>query len=91
MAKNEIVQPVSFMHTHYDKLTNLEAGKHNDITLTDIKGAVGAISIADGNNTRSTNVACILNDILYPEVQKKFKAEIDTVTAVHSIANIRGS
>ncbi|KAF4634650.1 hypothetical protein G7Y89_g3439 [Cudoniella acicularis] len=71
----------SFMRTHYERyFKNVEEGKANEMTLADIKGAAGAISIAGGNTTWSTIVVCILHLILYPEVQRKAKAEIDAVT-----------
>ncbi|CZR58241.1 related to cytochrome p450 [Phialocephala subalpina] len=71
----------SFMKMHYERFfKNLEEGKKNEMTLADIKGAAGAISIAGGNTTWSTIVVCILYLILYPEVQKKVRDEIDTVT-----------
>jgi len=78
--KNGTAKPASFMRTYYERYTkNLEDGKMNEITLDDIKGAAGAISIAGGNTTWSTIVVCILNLILYPEVQEKAQAEIDSV------------
>jgi cytochrome P450 len=78
--KNGTAKPASFMRTYYERyIKNLESGKVNEITLEDIKGAAGAISIAGGNTTWSTIVVCILNLILYPEVQKKAQEEIDSV------------
>jgi cytochrome P450 len=72
---------VSFMRTHYERyFKNLEEGKANEMTLQDIKGAAGAISIAGGNTTWATIVVCILHLILYPEVQRRVKDEIDSVT-----------
>jgi hypothetical protein len=69
------------MRTHYERyFKNLEEGRENEMTLADIKGAAGAISIAGGNTTWATIVVCILHLILYPEVQQKVKAEIDKVT-----------
>jgi cytochrome P450 len=71
----------SFMRTHYERyFKNLKEGKENEMSLTDIKGAAGAISIAGGNTTWATIVVCILHLILYPEVQKRAKEEIDSVT-----------
>lgn len=79
--KSGKAQDASFMRMHYERFfKNLEAGKENEMTLADIKGAAGAISIAGGNTTWSTIVVCILYLILYPEVQKKARDEIDSIT-----------
>lgn len=78
--KNGTAKPASFMRTYYERyVKNLEEGKENEMTLADIKGAAGAISIAGGNTTWSTIVVCILNLILCPEVQKKAQAELDAL------------
>ncbi|KAE8443942.1 hypothetical protein EG329_001252 [Mollisiaceae sp. DMI_Dod_QoI] len=79
--KSGRAKDVSFMRIYYERFfKNLEEGKSNDMTLADIKGAAGAISIAGGNTTWSTIVVCILYLILYPDVQRKARAEIDAVT-----------
>lgn len=71
----------SFVRTNYEKFRqNVKSGKGNEMTLDDIKGAAGAISIAGGNTTWSTIVVCIIYLILYPDVQKKAQEEIDAIT-----------
>jgi cytochrome P450 len=70
----------SFMRTHLERyIRNEEAGKPNEATIADLKGAAGAISIAGGNTTWSTIMVRILNLLLHPQIQKKAQAEIDSV------------
>lgn len=72
---------VSFMRTYYEKYSrSIEAGEQPEMSLADIKGAAGAISIAGGNTTWATIVVCILHLILYPDVQRRVREEIDSVT-----------
>lgn len=72
---------VSFMRTYYEKyVKSMKEGKQPEMSLADIKGAAGAISIAGGNTTWATIVVCILHLILYPDVQSRVKQEIDSVT-----------
>ncbi len=79
--RNNTIKGASFMRTHYERfMKNKEEGTLNEMTLSDIKGATGAISIAGGNTTWATIIVCILNLILHPEVQKKVREEIDAVT-----------
>ncbi|KAK0642229.1 cytochrome P450 [Cercophora newfieldiana] len=67
----------SFMNTHFGRyLENEAAGRPNQASIADIKGAAGAISIAGGNTTWSTIMVCILNLLLHPEVQAKAREEI---------------
>jgi cytochrome P450 len=76
-------QQPSFMKTHFGKyLANEAAGKPNEATIADLKGAAGAISIAGGNTTWSTIIVCILNLMLNPEVQAKAREELDAVLGV---------
>ncbi|KAF2085524.1 cytochrome P450 [Saccharata proteae CBS 121410] len=70
----------SFMRTYLEKIANdAKEGRKSEITVADIKGAAGAISIAGGNTTWSTIVVFILNMLLNPHVQKKVQAELDAV------------
>ena len=70
----------SFMRTHLDAMKkSLEATGQSELTVPDIKGAAGAISIAGGNTTWSTTIVLILNLLLNPRVQKRAQAEIDAV------------
>ena len=68
----------SFMHTHFGRyLANEAAGKPNEATIEDLKGAAGAIAIAGGNTTWSTIMVCILGLLKNPEVQAKARAEME--------------
>lgn len=73
----------SFVHTHFGRyLANEAAGKPNETTIADLKGAAGAISIAGGNTTWSTIIVCVLNLILEPGVQARARAELEAVLGV---------
>lgn len=80
----------SFMRTHLGRyLDNEQEGKSNeDVTIADLKGAAGAISIAGGNTTWSTIIVCILNLMRYPAVQDKARAEIERVVGLDSNGDI---
>ncbi|KAI3318890.1 putative O-methylsterigmatocystin oxidoreductase [Xylariaceae sp. AK1471] len=70
----------SFVHTHFGQyLANEAAGKPNDATIEDLKGAAGAIAIAGGNTTWSTIIVCILSLLKNPEVQANARAEMEEV------------
>jgi cytochrome P450 len=71
----------SFVRTNYERYRkNIKEGKQNEMTLDDIKGAAGTISIAGGNTTWSTIVVCIYYLITNPKVQKRIQDEIESVT-----------
>ncbi|KAL4864577.1 cytochrome P450 [Aspergillus spectabilis] len=80
----------SFMRHHLGRyLDNERSGKSNgELTIADLKGAAGAISIAGGNTTWSTIVVCVLNLMRYPEVQAKARAEIEGVVGLDTDGNI---
>lgn len=79
----------SFVHTHFGRyLANEAAGKPNETTIADLKGAAGAISIAGGNTTWSTIIVCVLNLILEPEVQSKARAELEAVLGLDENGDI---
>lgn len=87
IRSGETTQP-SFMLTHFGKyLSNEKAGKANEVTIADLKGAAGAISIAGGNTTWSTVIVCVLNLMRYPHIQMKAKQEIDSVVGTNSEEN----
>ncbi|KAI0481300.1 putative cytochrome P450 oxidoreductase [Xylariaceae sp. FL0804] len=78
-AGRQTPQP-SFVGTHFGRyLANERAGRPNEATVADLKGAAGAISIAGGNTTWSTVVVCVLNLVLRPDAQARARAEIDAV------------
>ncbi|KAL4784736.1 cytochrome P450 [Aspergillus varians] len=83
IRENKAIQP-SFMLTHFGRyLQNERQGKSNDdVTIADLKGAAGAISIAGGNTTWSTIIVCILNLMLHQNVQKKARAEIESIVGL---------
>jgi cytochrome P450 len=73
----------SFMHTHFSRyLANEAAGKPNEATIEDLKGAAGTIAIAGGNTTWTTIIVCILGFLKNPEVQAKARAEMKAVIGV---------
>ncbi|KAF7545642.1 hypothetical protein G7046_g9514 [Stylonectria norvegica] len=79
---NKVSRP-SFMLTHFGKYIENEAkGIPNEATIDDLKGAVGAISIAGGNTTWSTIIVCVLNLIVHPDVQKKARNELEDLIGV---------
>lgn len=79
----------SFMLNHFGQyLSNQKLGKANDITIADLKGAAGAISIAGGNTTWSTVIVCVLNLIIHPEIQVKVQDEIDRVVGLDKNGDI---
>lgn len=80
----------SFMRTHLGRyLDNERDGKANEgLTIADLKGAAGAISIAGGNTTWSTIIVCILNLMRYPDVQAKARAEIERVVGLDQNGDI---
>ncbi|KAH6689499.1 cytochrome P450 1A2 [Plectosphaerella plurivora] len=70
----------SFMRTHLGTfLANEEAGKKQELTIPDVKGAAGAIFIAGGNTTWSTLQSCMLFLVKYPKVQERLQNELDEV------------
>lgn len=70
----------SFMQTHLGTfLANQEAGRKQELTIEDVKGASGAIFIAGGNTTWSTLQSCMLFLTKYPEVQQRLQRELDDV------------
>ncbi|KAH9884384.1 putative cytochrome P450 oxidoreductase [Xylariomycetidae sp. FL2044] len=80
----------SFVHTYFSRfLANEAAGKPNEATIADIKGAAAAISIAGGNTTWSTIIVCILCLIVNPEVQARARAEIEAVIGVDENGDVR--
>ncbi|KAJ5641242.1 hypothetical protein N7490_005242 [Penicillium lividum] len=84
----DAIQP-SFMRTHFGRyLANESTGEPNEATISDLKGAAGAISIAGGNTTWSTVIVCILNLMTHPEIQAKVKNQIDMVIGVDEHGNI---
>ncbi|GME35254.1 putative cytochrome p450 protein [Neofusicoccum parvum] len=71
----------SFMRT---QLEALRAGKGGGggagaLSVADIKGAAGAITIAGGNTTWSTIVLAVLSMLMNRRVQRKAQAELDAV------------
>ncbi|KAI0444551.1 putative O-methylsterigmatocystin oxidoreductase [Xylaria telfairii] len=73
----------SFMHTHFGRyLANEAAGRPNDATIEDLKGAAGAIAIAGGNTTWSTIMVCILGLLVNPDARRKIRAEMEHVIGV---------
>lgn len=70
----------SFLRTHLETFwRNSKEGRENELTLSDIKGAAGAIFIAGGNTTWSTITVSILNMLMNPDVQRKAQDELDSV------------
>lgn len=70
----------SFMQSHWEKFKeNEKAGKPQELTIADIKGATGAVFIAGGNSTWGTILANMLFLTKYPEIQKQVQAEIDAL------------
>lgn len=70
----------SFLRTHLETFwRNSKEGRENELTLSDIKGAAGAIFIAGGNTTWSTITVSILNMLMNPDVQRKVQDELDSV------------
>jgi cytochrome P450 len=85
---DKVTQP-SFMLTHFRRYLENEAnGKPNEVTIEDLKGAAGAISIAGGNTTWSTIIVCILNLLTNPEAQARARAEIEAVVGVDEEGNL---
>jgi cytochrome P450 len=79
----------SFMLTHFQRYLENEAkGLPNEVTVEDLKGAAGAISIAGGNTTWSTIIVCVLNLILHPDVQATVIAELNHVIGTDADGNI---
>ncbi|KAI0490342.1 putative O-methylsterigmatocystin oxidoreductase [Xylaria cf. heliscus] len=73
----------SFVHTHFGQyLTNEAAGKPNDATIEDIKGAAGAVTIAGGNTTWSTIMVCILGLLHNPAALVRARDELEDVIGV---------
>ncbi|KAI1261966.1 putative O-methylsterigmatocystin oxidoreductase [Xylariaceae sp. FL1019] len=73
----------SFMHTQFGRyLDNEAAGKPNEATIEDLKGAAGAIAIAGGNTTWSTIIVCILGLLQSPAARAKTRAELEEVIGV---------
>ncbi|KAH6651823.1 cytochrome p450 monooxygenase [Truncatella angustata] len=72
----------SFMQTQWEKYKeNEKAGRAQEMTIADIKGATGAAFIAGGNSTWGTILANMLFLTKYPEIQKKVHAELDALLA----------
>ncbi|KAL4962873.1 cytochrome P450 [Aspergillus stella-maris] len=88
--RNGTATQPSFMRTHLERyLENEKKGKSTeDVTIPDLKGAAGAISIAGGNTTWSTIIVCVLNLMLNPKVQAKARAEIESVVGFDENGNI---
>ncbi|KEZ41192.1 hypothetical protein SAPIO_CDS7275 [Scedosporium apiospermum] len=59
--------------------SNEKHGLNLSFTLDDIKGASGAIFIAGADTTWATLVVFMLCMVLYPEVQEKAHAQLDSV------------
>ncbi|KAJ5729591.1 uncharacterized protein N7483_004099 [Penicillium malachiteum] len=88
IRSGKATQP-SFMLTHFGKyLSNEEKGIPNEVTIADLKGAAGAISIAGGNTTWSTVIVCIFNLMKHPHIQTKVKQEIDRVVGTDEHGNL---
>jgi cytochrome P450 len=88
IRSGKATQP-SFMLNHFGRyLANEKLGKPNEVTVADLKGAAGAISIAGGNTTWSTVIVCVLNLVIHPEIQAQVKAEIDSVVGVDENGSI---
>jgi len=72
----------SFMKTHLQKFReNEKAGRAQELTIADIKGATGAVFIAGGNSTWSTVLSVLLFLTKFPDAQRKAQAEIDALVA----------
>ncbi|KAI0130125.1 cytochrome p450 monooxygenase [Xylariales sp. AK1849] len=70
----------SFMRTHWERFKeNEKAGRPQEMTMADIKGATGAVFIAGGNSTWGTILANMLFLTRYPDLQKTVQAEIDAL------------
>ncbi|KAJ8133112.1 hypothetical protein O1611_g511 [Lasiodiplodia mahajangana] len=70
----------SFVHTQFGRyLDNKAAGKPNEATIEDLKGAAGAIAIAGGNTTWSTIIVCIMGLLTNPEAHLKARTELEHV------------
>ncbi|KAL2828677.1 cytochrome P450 [Aspergillus cavernicola] len=79
----------SFMLNHFTEyLSNEKLNKLNIVSIADLKGAAGAISIAGGNTTWSTVIVCVLNLMTHPDIQAKAKAEIKAVLGVDENGDI---
>ncbi|KAI8945902.1 putative O-methylsterigmatocystin oxidoreductase [Xylaria longipes] len=79
----------SFVHTHFGRyLANEAAGRPNDATIEDLKGAAGAIAIAGGNTTWSTIMVCILGLLNNPNARAKARAELEDVLGVDGNGNL---
>ncbi|KAJ5146780.1 cytochrome P450 [Penicillium atrosanguineum] len=88
IRSGKATQP-SFMLNHFGRfLSNENLGKPNEVTIADLKGAAGAISIAGGNTTWSTVIVCVLNLMTHPKIQAKAQKEIDSVVGVHENGDI---
>ncbi|KAJ8119435.1 hypothetical protein ONZ43_g3610 [Nemania bipapillata] len=73
----------SFVHTQFGRyLANEAAGRPNDATIEDLKGAAGAIAIAGGNTTWSTIIVCILGLLTNPDARVKARREMEDVVGV---------
>ena len=81
-------QPSFMLHHFGQYLLNEKLGKPNNVTIADLKGAAGAISIAGGNTTWSTVIVCVLNIMTHPEIQAKAQKEIESVVGVDENGNI---
>ncbi|KAI1851878.1 hypothetical protein JX266_002731 [Neoarthrinium moseri] len=70
----------SFMQMYWQKYKeNEKAGKQQEMTMADIKGATGAVFIAGGNSTWGTILSNLLFLTKYPERQRKVQEEIDSL------------
>jgi cytochrome P450 len=88
IRSGKATQP-SFMLDHFGRyLSNEQLGNPNEVTIADLKGAAGAISIAGGNTTWSTVIVCVLNLMTHPEIQRKAQKEIENVVGVDESGDI---
>ncbi|KAK6839611.1 hypothetical protein PG987_005477 [Apiospora arundinis] len=74
------IAPSSFMKIHWDRFVeNSKAGRPQEASLADIKGATGAAVIAGGNTTWATILSCMLFLTRHREVQRKIQARLDMI------------
>ena len=70
--------PSSFMKIHWDHFVeNVKAGRPQEVSLADIKGATGAVVIAGGNTTWATILSCILFLTRHRDIQRTIQAKLD--------------
>ncbi|KAK8070886.1 Cytochrome p450 1a2 [Apiospora hydei] len=83
--------PSSFMKIHWDRFVeSAKAGRPQEASLADIKGATGATIIAGGNTTWATILSCMLFLTRHPEAQRVIQARLDMILYPEGQARLPG-